>query len=52
MAVADAYDTMTRLRGPREAMAGADALLELERCSGTQFDPRVVEAFRIVIAAS
>jgi HD-GYP domain-containing protein (c-di-GMP phosphodiesterase class II) len=27
----------------------ADALAELERCAGTQFDPRVVAAFRAVL---
>jgi response regulator RpfG family c-di-GMP phosphodiesterase len=49
--VADAFDTMTRTRAFRDALAPPDALLELERCSGTQFDPLVVEAFRRVIAA-
>ena len=49
--VADAYDTMTRPRAFRDAMSPAEALLELERCSGTQFDPLIVEAFRRVIAA-
>jgi response regulator RpfG family c-di-GMP phosphodiesterase len=49
--VADAYDTMTRPRVFRDALGPADALLELERCSGTQFDPLVVEAFRQVITA-
>lgn len=51
VSVADAYDTMTRPRVFRDAIAPRDALLELERCSGTQFDPLVVEAFRRVIAA-
>jgi response regulator RpfG family c-di-GMP phosphodiesterase len=49
--VADAYDTMTRPRVFRDAITPADALLELERCSGSQFDPAVVEAFRRVLAA-
>jgi len=49
--VADAYDTMTRPRVFRDAISSADALLELERCSGTQFDPLVVEAFGKVIGA-
>jgi putative nucleotidyltransferase with HDIG domain len=48
--VADAYDTMTRPRVFRDAIAPAEALLELERCSGSQFDPAVVEAFRRVTA--
>jgi response regulator RpfG family c-di-GMP phosphodiesterase len=49
--VADAYDTMTRPRVFRDAIGPAEALLELERCSGSQFDPLVVDAFRRVIAA-
>jgi response regulator RpfG family c-di-GMP phosphodiesterase len=49
--VADAYDTMTRPRVFRDAIGPAEALLELQRCSGTQFDPLVVDAFRRVIAA-
>lgn len=49
--VADAYDAMTRPRVFRDAIAPPDALLELERCSGTQFDPLVVQAFSRVIAA-
>ncbi|SRR6266545_698829 len=51
VSVADAYDTMTRPRVFRDAIAPHAALLELERCSGTQFDPLVVEAFSRVIAA-
>jgi putative two-component system response regulator len=49
--VADAYDTMTRPRVFRDAIAPSEALLELQRCSGTQFDPLVVDAFRRVIDA-
>lgn len=48
--VADAYDTMTRPRVFRDAISPADALLELERCSGTQFDRRVVDALTRVLA--
>ena len=49
VAVADAYDTMTRARVFRDAMTPAAALAELERCSGTQFDPQVVDAFMSVV---
>jgi HD-GYP domain-containing protein (c-di-GMP phosphodiesterase class II) len=42
--VADAYDAMTSDRAYRQAMPQRDALAELERCSGTQFDPEVVKA--------
>jgi putative two-component system response regulator len=49
VAVADAYDTMTRARVFRDAMTPAAALAELERCSGTQFDVQIVEAFTSVV---
>jgi HD-GYP domain-containing protein (c-di-GMP phosphodiesterase class II) len=32
-------------------MSVADAVAEIVRCSGTQFDPRVVEALERVLAA-
>jgi HD-GYP domain-containing protein (c-di-GMP phosphodiesterase class II) len=47
--VADAFDTMTRPRAYRGAIAVADAAAELVRCSGTQFDHRVVDAFRTMM---
>ena len=43
---------MTRPRVFRDAIDPVEALLELERCSGTQFDPLVVEAFTAVIGAA
>ena len=49
IAVADAFDAMTRPRVFRDAIMPREALLELERCSGTQFDPAVVEIFRKVV---
>jgi response regulator RpfG family c-di-GMP phosphodiesterase len=45
---ADAYDTMTRPRVYRDAIPARDALAELSRCSGSQFDPRVVDACHAV----
>jgi HD-GYP domain-containing protein (c-di-GMP phosphodiesterase class II) len=49
IAVADAYDAMTRPRVFRDAISPREALLELERCAGTQFDSAVVEVFRRVV---
>lgn len=49
--VADAYDTMTRPRVFRDAISPREALVEVERCSGSQFDPVVVSAFRRVMDA-
>ena len=42
--VADSFEAMTSDRPYRAGMPVADAVAELERCAGTQFDPRVVEA--------
>jgi HD-GYP domain-containing protein (c-di-GMP phosphodiesterase class II) len=46
----DAYDAMTTDRPYRRRMDPADAREELLRCSGTQFDPHVVEALIAVLA--
>ncbi len=43
--VCDAYDAMVSERPYRKALTPGEALEELRRCAGTQFDPRVVEAF-------
>jgi diguanylate cyclase (GGDEF)-like protein len=43
--VADAYDAMTTDRVYRGRLSHERAIAELERCAGTQFDPRVVAAF-------
>lgn len=45
IAVADAFDAMTTDRPYRTGMSVADAVRELRRCTGTQFDGRVVGSF-------
>jgi putative two-component system response regulator len=45
VAVADAFDAMTHARPYKAASTIDYALAELQRCSGSQFDPQVVEAF-------
>jgi HD-GYP domain-containing protein (c-di-GMP phosphodiesterase class II) len=45
VAVADTYDAMTTDRPYRKAMEKEEAIEELKRCSGTQLDKEVVEAF-------
>jgi putative two-component system response regulator len=45
VAVADTYDAMTSDRPYRRGMSGEVACAEIRRCSGTQFDPSVAEAF-------
>ncbi|MHC0431677.1 HD-GYP domain-containing protein [Streptomyces sp. O3] len=44
VAVADAFDAMTSTRSYRRARPAADAVTELKRCAGRQFDPRMVRA--------
>ncbi|MFD0146264.1 MULTISPECIES: HD-GYP domain-containing protein [unclassified Streptomyces] len=44
VAVADAFDAMTSTRSYSRARPVATAVAELERCSGTHFDPRMVGA--------
>ncbi len=45
VAVADTYDAMTTDRPYRRALSKEEALEELKRCAGTQFDENVVKAF-------
>ena len=45
LCVADSFDAMTSTRPYRAPKQPAEALGELERCSGTQFDPQLVGAF-------
>jgi response regulator RpfG family c-di-GMP phosphodiesterase len=49
IAVADAFDAMTRPRVFLYAITPREALLEVERCAGSQFDPQVVAAFKRVV---
>ena len=42
--VADAYDAMISERVYRRRVSPEEAIAELDRCAGTQFDPRVVAA--------
>ncbi|RJX18557.1 MAG: diguanylate cyclase [Ammonifex sp.] len=45
LAIADAFDAMTNDRPYRKAMPVEEAVEELKRCVGTQFDPDLVEEF-------
>ena len=45
ISVADAYDAMTTNRPYRTSMSPDEAVTELRRAGGTQFDPKVVDAF-------
>ena len=45
IAVCDAFDAMVSKKPYRRSLDSQQALEELRRCSGTQFDPRLVELF-------
>ncbi len=49
LAVADSYDAMTTDRPYRSGMPPWKAMEELERCTGTQFDPDVVRSFKSIL---
>lgn len=45
IAIVDAFDMMQRERPFRNALTREEALTELSRCAGTQFDPELVQNF-------
>jgi putative nucleotidyltransferase with HDIG domain len=45
LAIADAFDAMTSDRPYRSALTHEEALAEVERCAGTQFDPKIARVF-------
>ena len=47
----DAYSAMTTDRSYRTALPVSEAIAELHRCSGTDFDPAVVEALVAAVSA-
>ncbi len=49
LAVADVFDAMTHERSYRKALSRTEAISEVERGAGTQFDPAVVKAFLALV---
>jgi len=47
----DAFSAMTTDRSYRKALPVAEAVAELHRCSGTDFDPEVVDALADIVTA-
>ena len=45
LAIADVYDAITSIRPYRNQLTSQEALEELRRCAGTQFDPELVRVF-------
>lgn len=45
IALADTYDAMTSTRSYRQALTHEEAIAEIERCSGSQFDPVLAKKF-------
>ncbi len=45
LAITDAYDVMTNGRPYKKAVSHAEAVSEIKKCAGTQFDPELVRIF-------
>jgi len=52
ISVCDAFDAMTSRRPYSDAISTEDALAELRRCSGSQFDPMIVELLAELITGT
>jgi len=49
VAVCDSFNAMTTTRSYRKGMSVSDAVAEVRRCAGTQFDPAVADALLAVV---
>jgi diguanylate cyclase (GGDEF)-like protein/putative nucleotidyltransferase with HDIG domain len=52
LAIADSFDAITSIRPYRKQLPIQEALKELKRCAGTQFDPKLVDVFCRVIESA
>ncbi|KYH34758.1 cyclic di-GMP phosphodiesterase response regulator RpfG [Clostridium tepidiprofundi DSM 19306] len=50
LAVVDAYDAMTNPRPYNKIKSHEEAIEEIKKCSGTQFDPKVVDIFISIVS--
>ena len=49
ISIIDAYDAMLTERPYKKAMTKEEAIKEIKRCAGTQFDPKLVERFLKIV---
>ncbi|TFG92743.1 MAG: PAS domain S-box protein [Candidatus Atribacteria bacterium] len=49
ISIVDAYDVMQSCRPYKGLISTAEALKEIKRCAGTQFDPQLVEIFLKIV---
>jgi HD-GYP domain-containing protein (c-di-GMP phosphodiesterase class II) len=49
VAVCDSFNAMTTTRSYRKALPVFEAVAEVRRCAGTQFDPAVADALLAVV---
>jgi diguanylate cyclase (GGDEF)-like protein/PAS domain S-box-containing protein len=49
ISIVEAYEAMINKRNYRETMTREEAIIEISKCSGTQFDPSLVEIFKKVV---
>jgi diguanylate cyclase (GGDEF)-like protein/PAS domain S-box-containing protein len=52
IAIVDAYEVMITGRPYKKAMSKEEAIAELKRCSGSQFDPQLVDKFIEILRSS
>jgi len=50
IAIADAFDAMTTDRAYRRALSEREAIEEIMRCSGTQFDPKIAKLLKEMVS--
>ena len=48
LSIVDAYDAMINKRPYNKVKTKAEALTELQRCAGSQFDPKLIEIFMTI----
>jgi putative nucleotidyltransferase with HDIG domain len=52
LTVADSFDAMTSRRNYRRNLSTVEAVAELRRCGGSQFDPQLVESFAGIVLSA